>query len=394
MKEVAIQVDSVSKSFRLPHERYDSLKQSTIHLLNRKTYSEFTAVSKVDFEVQKGEFFGIVGKNGSGKSTLLKMLAGIYVPTNGKIKLSGRLSPFIELGVGFNPELTARENVFLNGAILGLNRNQIKEKFDEIIRFAELENFVDQKLKNFSSGMQVRLAFSISVQVQADILLVDEVLAVGDASFQEKCFDVFRSLKQAGKTIIFVTHDMATVREFCDRVLILNNGKQIGVTSPDEASDIYAQLNAEASADFLTKSEESNDIFGSGGITITDVAFNSSGNPTRVFATGDPFEITIKYDNKIAAKEATFGIGFHSSEGHTISGPNTSAQKKAALTGSMTYRANCPLLPGNYKVSIGIFDASSGIAFDYREKTYNFIVKDNDLTTEGFIELGGEWLAR
>lgn len=391
-REIAIHVDNVTKSFKLPHERYDSLKQTAIHLLNRKTYSQFVAVENSEFKVYKGEFFGIVGKNGSGKSTLLKMLAGIYLPTHGKVKLSGRLSPFIELGVGFNPELTARDNVYLNGAILGLSRSQIQLKFNEIISFAELEDFVDQKLKNFSSGMQVRLAFSISVQVQADILLVDEVLAVGDSSFQEKCFDVFRKLKKEGKTIIFVTHDMGTVREFCDRVLILNNGHQVAITSPDEASDIYAQLNAEASADFLARTEETSEEFGSGGIKITDVSFNSEGDSTRVFKTGQPFEILIKYQNNIDAKKATFGIALHSSEGYTIAGPNNSSLKQTELTGSMGYRAICPLLPGNYKVSVGIFDPESGIAFDYHDKTYNFIVQDNDLTTEGFIELGGEWV--
>ena len=179
------------------------------------------------FEVRQGEFFGIVGRNGSGKSTLLKCLAGIYGIDTGDITLDGRLSPFIELGVGFNPDLTARDNVIINAIMLGLSRRQAHERFDEIIAFAELEEFVDLKLKNYSSGMSVRLGFSVAVQVDADVLLVDEVLAVGDASFQRKCFDEFERMKAAGRTILFVTHDMGAVERFCDRALVLERGRVV-----------------------------------------------------------------------------------------------------------------------------------------------------------------------
>jgi ABC-type polysaccharide/polyol phosphate transport system ATPase subunit len=393
MMNYAITVKDVSKSFKLPHERYSSLKQSAIHLFGKKSYSKFTALKKVDIKIKQGEFFGIVGKNGSGKSTLLKLLAGIYTPGRGEIVVNGLLSPFIELGVGFNPELTARENVFLNGAILGLSRKEIESKFNEIIQFAELEEFVDQKLKNFSSGMQVRLAFSISVQVQADILLVDEVLAVGDSSFQEKCYDVFRSLKKAGKTIVFVTHDMATVREFCDRVMILNNGEQVAVTSPSEAADIYSRLNAEASVNFLTQAESETDKFGTKGVEVSDVKFLVQGKSSRVLETGRLFSVQIKYTNKIDAKTATFGLAFHSSDGVTMTGPNTTRPLLLRLSGTVSYQARCLFLPGNYKLTVGVFDAETGIAFDYRDKVYNFVVQDNDLTTQGLIELEGEWSA-
>src|SRR6185312_8467854 len=182
------------------------------------------ALKDISFEVKKGEFFGIVGRNGSGKSTMLKILAGIYQPTKGGVQKSGKLVPFIELGVGFNPELSGRENVFLNGALLGFSRKEIAAMYDEIVAFAELEKFMDQKLKNYSSGMQVRLAFSIAIRAKSDILLIDEVLAVGDASFQQKCFDYFYKLKQDKRTVVFVSHDMGAVERFCDRAVLIDNG--------------------------------------------------------------------------------------------------------------------------------------------------------------------------
>ena len=198
----AVRIDAVHKRFRLPHQRYSTLKERALHPFASRTYDELHAVNDVSVDIAPGEFFGIVGRNGSGKSTLLKILAGIYVADEGEVAVTGRLSPFIELGVGFNPELTARENVMINGIMLGLTRKQARERFDEIIAFAELEDFVDLKLKNYSSGMSVRLGFAVAIQVDADILLVDEVLAVGDAAFQQKCFEQFQALKDAGRTIV------------------------------------------------------------------------------------------------------------------------------------------------------------------------------------------------
>ncbi len=246
---VAISVRDVSKSFRLLHERVTSLKKAIVRLFLPHRPEMFEAVRHISFDVQKGEFFGIIGRNGCGKSTLLKMIAGIYVPSSGSIETHGTLSPFIELGVGFNPELSARDNIFLNGSILGFSRREVEKRFDDIIGFAELEAFVDQKLKNFSSGMHVRLAFSIAIQVPSDILLIDEVLAVGDTAFQNKCFDVFRRMKAEGRTIIFVTHGMASMRQFCDRVLVMHEGKSLGVMLPDQAAELYDRLNAESAVE-------------------------------------------------------------------------------------------------------------------------------------------------
>ncbi len=240
---VAVRVDGVSKSFKLPHQQYSTLKERALHPFRSKSFDELKAVQDVHVEIEAGEFFGIVGRNGSGKSTLLKLLAGIYEVDRGRIDVNGRLSPFIELGVGFNPDLSARENVVINAIMLGLTRKQARERFDEIIAFAELEEFLDLKLKNYSSGMAVRLGFAVAIQVDADILLIDEVLAVGDAAFQQKCFEQFEKLKDAGKTIVFVTHDMSSVEHFCDRAMLLERGELVAIGAPGEVARRYNQLN-------------------------------------------------------------------------------------------------------------------------------------------------------
>ena len=242
-KDIAIKVENLYKNFKIPHEKHTSLKSATLNVFKRKKYTLHKAAVDINFEVKKGEFFGIIGQNGCGKSTLLKMLAKIYVPDKGKITINGKLSPFLELGVGFNPELSARDNIYLNGVILGLTRKEIDNKLNEIIAFSELEEFIDQKLKNFSSGMQVRLAFSVAIQAHADILLVDEVLAVGDAEFQKKCFDVFRDLKKKGKTIVFVSHGMNSIEEFCDRVMLINDAKIVDIGEPKRVIYSYKTLN-------------------------------------------------------------------------------------------------------------------------------------------------------
>lgn len=224
-EDIAISVKHLHKSFRLPTERAWGLKQALFNRLKGiKGYKEQKVLNGINFEIKKGEFVGIVGRNGSGKSTLLKTLAKIYFPEQGSVEINGSLVPFIELGVGFNPDLTGRENIYLNGALLGFSNKEIDTMYDEIVQFAELEQFMDQKLKNYSSGMQVRLAFSIAIRAKGDILLLDEVLAVGDAAFQQKCQDYFASL-HGNQTVILVTHDMGNVEKFCDRAILIENGK-------------------------------------------------------------------------------------------------------------------------------------------------------------------------
>jgi ABC-type polysaccharide/polyol phosphate transport system ATPase subunit len=239
----AVSIRNVSKSFRLPHQQYHTLKERALHPFGSRSYDVLQAVDDVAVTIREGEFFGIVGRNGSGKSTLLKCIAGIYNIDSGEIAVRGRLSPFIELGVGFNMELTARDNVMINAVMLGLTPKEARERFDHIIAFAELEDFLDLRLKNYSSGMSVRLAFSVAIQVEAEILLIDEVLAVGDASFQQKCFDEFERLKAAGRTILFVTHDMGAIERFCDRALLLEKGKTVMIGDPADVARRYNAIN-------------------------------------------------------------------------------------------------------------------------------------------------------
>jgi len=230
----AIEVSSVSKSFRIPHEQRHYLKEYVLHPFSRMTYERNDALKDISFSVEAGEFFGIYGPNGSGKSTLLRILAGIYQPDSGRVRVNGLLSPFIELGVGFDLELNARDNIRINGTLAGLTKGQLAARFDEILAFSGLERFVDQKVKNYSSGMLMRLAYSIAIQIPFDVLLLDEVLAVGDESFQEKCFATFERFREEGKTVILVTHDTVLLHRFADRVLKIEHGVMQAIGPPEE----------------------------------------------------------------------------------------------------------------------------------------------------------------
>lgn len=239
--EPVIQVKNLSKSFVIPHQRHDSLVEYLSHpnRIFKPSGEKFTVLKDIDLDVYPGDFLGIMGRNGSGKSTLLKILAGIYSPTSGSVKVRGKMVPFLELGVGFNSELSGRENVFLNGIILGLSRSFLNEKYNEIVKFAELEKFMDMPLKNYSSGMQVRLAFSIAIMADADVYILDEVLAVGDIEFQKKCFNIFREYKKKKKTIILVTHSSASVKDFCNRAAFLKDGRLHFYDSIDDVIKAY-----------------------------------------------------------------------------------------------------------------------------------------------------------
>jgi ABC-type polysaccharide/polyol phosphate transport system ATPase subunit len=240
---LAIEAREVEKAFRIPVHRIDSFKERMVHPLARPEYRVLEALRRVSFDVHRGEFFGIVGRNGSGKSTLLKILASIYRADGGSIRMAGGVAPFIELGVGFNPELTARENVMLNGVMMGLSRRQARARLDAVLDFAELGEFVDLKLKNYSSGMLVRLAFSVMIQSEADVLLIDEVLAVGDAAFQQKCRDIFREMRDGGRTVVLVTHDMTAVQRYCHRAMLLDEGRLAYLGDPEETGRQYLRMN-------------------------------------------------------------------------------------------------------------------------------------------------------
>jgi ABC-type polysaccharide/polyol phosphate transport system ATPase subunit len=234
----AIEVTGLSKSFRIPHEQRTYFKEYFLHPFRRTQYERNEALKNVTFSVDAGEFFGIFGPNGSGKSTLLRILAGIYVADGGRVRVNGLLSPFIELGVGFDLDLNARDNIRINATLAGLTRRQLDEKFDEILEFSELERFVDQKLKNYSSGMLMRLAYSIAIQIPFDVILLDEVLAVGDESFQEKCFVTFDRFKREGRTVVLVTHQLDLLRGFCNRVLLLEHGVVGAIGAPDDVIEV------------------------------------------------------------------------------------------------------------------------------------------------------------
>ena len=245
--KIAVEIKGLHKNFVLAHNKSSTLKQAVVNMVSKGNRTIYKVLDGVSFNINEGDFFGIIGRNGSGKSTMLKLIAGVYEPTAGNIYVYGGLTPFIELGVGFNPELSGRDNVFLNGALLGFSRKQMSAMYDDIVAFAELEPFMDQKLKNYSSGMQVRLAFSVAIKAENDILMFDEVLAVGDANFQEKCIKQFERMKDEGKTIILVTHDMRMVEKFCNRAVLISSGKVKYIGDPTETIKMYHELNSAGS---------------------------------------------------------------------------------------------------------------------------------------------------
>lgn len=301
-KEVAISVKNLHKTFKLPHEQHSGIKQLLVGVFNQKRkkgYELQHVLKGLDFDIEQGDFFGIVGRNGSGKSTLLKTLAGIYSPEKGAVQINGTLVPFIELGVGFNPELTGRENVFLNGALLGFSRDEMSAMYDDIIQFAELEKFMDQKLKNYSSGMQVRLAFSIAIRADADILLLDEVLAVGDESFQRKCVNYFSELKKNKKTVILVTHDMSSVRKFCNKAILIDKGVVVAQGDPNEVADSYSRQFIANNQTAIKKKHR----FGTGEVVYDNMQYDLSEDIFKL-----EFDIINKTDQ--AYGDVTMGFDF------------------------------------------------------------------------------------
>ncbi len=319
--DTAIEVRNLHKTFKIPLDGGMNLKQRILNAFRgRSGYREFSPLNGVDFEIKKGEFFGIVGRNGSGKSTLLKTIAGIYTPDKGKIRVDGVLVPFIELGVGFNPELTGRENVFLNGALLGFSREEMSAMYDEIVDFAELHDFMDERLKNYSSGMQVRLAFSIAIRAEGDILLLDEVLAVGDSSFQQKCYSYFNELKQAGRTVILVTHSMSAVERFCNRALLLDEGTVKIVGDKTEVANMYEELFVEAKNRSSSKVSTEENSHGDVDVHIDVSSQKDSGSVVRI---GDEININIIITANVDVKSCNTGINIRDESGRIIFSTDT-----------------------------------------------------------------------
>lgn len=325
----AIQVKSVSKDFVLPHQRVSTLKTSFVSLLRFKKRYDIErqhAVSGVSFNVEKGDFFGIVGRNGSGKSTLLKCIAGVYTPNQGSIDVAGSLVPFIELGVGFNDELSGRDNVYLNSALLGFSRSQVDGMYDEIVEFAELDAFMDQKLKNYSSGMKVRLAFSIAIRARSDILLLDEVLAVGDAGFQKKCYEFFREIQNAGRTIIFVSHDLGAVERFCNKAVLLDGGKIVAKGDPKKILEKYQDANVEReeqkeqkeAEQKSNKEEKGGEIHFKNGAKISIKTINQKGEVTKIFGKQEKLTIEVSVTASMPIDESVIGLTLEPFDGKTV----------------------------------------------------------------------------
>jgi ABC-2 type transport system ATP-binding protein len=382
-KPVAIRVEGVSKYFP-PQSGTGSLKQLITSFFRGSKPSGdsgYMAVEDINFEINQGEFVGIVGRNGSGKSTLLKMIAGVYTPTTGAITVNGRLIPFIELGVGFNPELSGRDNVFLNSALLGFTRKETELMYQEIVDFAELEEHMDVKLKNYSSGMQVRLAFSIAIRAKADVLLIDEVLAVGDAAFQKKCFDYFDMLKQEKKTVVFVTHDMSAVQKFCDRAIVIKDSKMMGSFSPDEARAAYFQISDESSEKGAPSGKRKELRWGTGEIQVQSAKLISSdGSVLKSVASGEDLLVRIRLKNShlSASDPVVLGVNLTSPNGENLLGPNTAKEKIVAGTKEVVLRIKNPNLnDGVYTLGTAIFNPSYSILYDHYEKCSTFRIINN-----------------
>lgn len=384
-KETAVKVDHLTKTFKIPTEASNGIKQKLINgLKGKKGYREFTPLKDISFEINKGDFFGIVGRNGSGKSTLLKSIANIYTPTKGGVHVKGTLVPFIELGVGFNPELTGRENVYLNGALLGFSRKQMEAMYDEIVDFAEIGEFMDEKLKNYSSGMQVRLAFSIAIKAEGDILLLDEVLAVGDEAFQRKCIAVFEKYKARKQTIILVTHDMSVVERFCSRALMLEDGNVVAMGSPSEIARRYSEANKADYVKSLAENKAKNF-----NIHILDP---KTKKPKKLFNSGDKALIRVSWTRDGVGN---VGVALLKQSGEYVFGPNTYNDKYILKKGSRSidYLVELNVGSGDYFLKAGLFGVTSSEVLEFVDQGPTILVENATSNQWGGItKLKHEWI--
>ena len=388
-----IEVRDVSKKVRLLRERNNSLKSTVLR--GRRTVAEdFWALRDVSFDVYPGETFGLIGENGSGKSTMLKCLTRILTPDTGTTSVHGKVSALLELGAGFHPELSGRENVFLNGAILGMSQRELRNRFDEIVDFAGIGAFIDEPVKNYSSGMYVRLGFSVAINVDPDVLLVDEVLAVGDEAFQRKCNEKFADLRANGKTIVLVTHSMGSVQNLCDRVAWFEHGRLRGVGSPREMAEQYVgtvQTDREVDDDGHAR-------WGSGEGRITSVGFvDASGRSTAYPRSGEPVTLRIGYDITTPIERPVFGLSVHTLDGHHLTGPNS--RDAGAVPDVLEGEGHIDvvfdrlmLLPGTYDISVSLYDYACLHPYDFRQNVLRFDVARGQMREQyGAVSLGGRW---
>ncbi|MFZ0996549.1 MAG: ABC transporter ATP-binding protein [Candidatus Dormiibacterota bacterium] len=397
MASPAIEIQNVSKRFRVYHERSISLKEALV-ARRRARYEEFWAVRDVSVEVGEGEALGIIGENGSGKSTLLKCIAGILVQEKGTIAVHGRLASLLEVGAGFHPDFTGRENIYLNGAILGLPRRYITSVLDEIVEFAELEQFIDNPVKTYSSGMYTRLGFSIAVHVDPDILLVDEVLAVGDEAFQRRCMERIEALRADGRTLVFVSHALESVRAVCDRCMWMDRGEARQVGGVDAVLAAYlAEVNRREEAELqLTTRDEIDASPGRMGIRITSVALSGPDGPTSVLNTGDALTLSVGYAAPNPLKGVRFSITFLRGDGVPILTVPTDDLETgdATLPREGTVQLVLPGLPfleGLYRLNVVIANIASGEQYKRVEKVRPFRVHSADRHEVGMALLGYTW---
>jgi ABC-2 type transport system ATP-binding protein len=394
VSEAAVTIDGVSKRYRLHHERNWSLKATLLRRRRLGGVEEFWALRDVTLDVAAGQAFGVVGENGCGKSTLLKCITKILRPDSGSVTVRGRASALLELGAGFHPELSGRENVFLNGSVLGMSRKALSRKLDEIVDFAGLDQFIDQPVKNYSSGMYVRLGFSVAIHVDPDVLLVDEVLAVGDEAFQRKCQEKFLDLKAAGKTIVLVTHDLATIQRLCDEVAWLDHGQVKLVDTARRVVDEYVGHLEGGQQD----AKEGGDRWGSGEGRIDHVELLDDNElaVTRM-RTGDPLLVRFHFDLSEPIRRPVFGLSFHTPDGVHIAAPNTRDAEcvpdRLEGQGHVDfYMQHVLLAPGTYEMSVALHDHSCLHPYDFRHRLFRFDVDPGiPRASYGLVSLPGTW---
>jgi ABC-2 type transport system ATP-binding protein len=367
----SIEVEQVSKRFRLSTERHSSLKERVVRAGRRRPAEELWALRDVSLEVESGQTVGLLGHNGSGKSTLLKCIGGILQPTTGVIRTAGRLASLLELGAGFHPDLTGRENVYLNASILGMSKRDIEARFDDIVAFAELERFIDQQVKHYSSGMYVRLGFSVATNVDPDVLLVDEVLAVGDESFQRKCLDRVRQFQKEGRTIVFVTHAADLVRQICDKAAVLDHGTLVAWGPPSEAVRVFREhMLAGGHED---AGDEASEAAHGREVRIRKVTIEYP-DPERPYVrNGEPVSVRVEYEALQPVDDAVFVMSLHGNDGHVVFGQNTLGLGHELPTlegpGEVTVTiTTTPLLEGSYPHTLGVHSRSGGVVYDWWEQ--------------------------
>jgi lipopolysaccharide transport system ATP-binding protein len=398
--DAAIVVDSVSKRFKMHRDQPTNLKEKLTRRSRGSRTEDFWALRDVSLEIPRGTTYGLIGHNGSGKSTLLKLIAGIHRPTRGTITANGRVSAMLELGAGFHPELSGRENVFFNGSILGLSRREITARLDDIIEFSGIGDFIDVPVKVYSSGMYVRLGFSIAANLDPELLIIDEIVAVGDEEFQRRCFDRLYELRRKGTTIVFVSHSLALIQTLCDRVAWLEHGNLRAEGPAFEVVDKYvAEVNAAESNRLGGGSNETDDTHrGSGEMRITAVEFlDAEGVARPVAVAGRPLTIRVRYDVKEPVTEPVFGLAFHHESGAHIAGPNSQEGGTVAGTvsepGYVDYHFDrLPLSPGIFVITTGIVDSSQTHVFDYRDQAFELRVQPGTgPDAPGIVRLDGRW---